>query len=130
MLIWHFHDDDVAGPPAGVELAMSHLADTGKPLLLQHFRIDRNHSNAYETWKRLGSPARPTPEQYDELERSSQLSLLSSPEWTGPGNSGADCSLFPAEAGCLADRAGWRGQVEIGGRSASRLKYGQIDFLE
>ena len=46
------------GPPADVALSLSHLADTGEPLLLQHFRIDQNHSNAYETWKRLGSPAR------------------------------------------------------------------------
>ncbi len=86
VLVWHFHDDDVVGPSAEVELALSHLADMGKPLLLQHFRIDQNHSNAYETWKRLGSPARPTPEQYDELERSSQLSLLGSPEWARPNN--------------------------------------------
>jgi xylan 1,4-beta-xylosidase len=86
VLVWHFHDDDVPGPLAEVTLSLSNLADTGKPLLLQHFRIDQNHSNAYESWKRLGSPAGPTPEQYGELERSSHLSLLDSPEWVRPGN--------------------------------------------
>jgi xylan 1,4-beta-xylosidase len=86
VLVWHFHEDDVPGPSAEVVLELSHLADVSEPLLLQHFRIDQNHSNAYETWKRLGSPARPTSEQYDELERSSQLSLLSSPEWVQPAN--------------------------------------------
>jgi xylan 1,4-beta-xylosidase len=84
VLVWHFHDDDVPGPSADVTLSLSHLADMGKPSLLQHFRIDQNHSNAYESWKRLGSPARPTPEQYGELERSSHLSLLDSPEWVRP----------------------------------------------
>ena len=85
VLVWHFHEDDVAGPSAEVELKFSRLlTGTGDPLLLQHFRIDKNHSNAYEAWKRLGSPARPTPGQYEELERSSQLSLLGSPEWVRP----------------------------------------------
>ena len=34
----------------------------------------------------MGSPARPTPEQYGELERSSNLALLGSPEWVRPAN--------------------------------------------
>ena len=86
VLVWHFHEDDVAGPAAEITLSLSHLSDGGKPLLLQHFRIDRDHSNAYESWKRLGSPAEPTSEQYAELERSSHLSLLKSPEWVRAGN--------------------------------------------
>ncbi len=81
VLVWHFHDDDVAGPAADVTLSLSQPGDSGAPVLLQHFRIDRDHSNAFETWKRLGSPARPTSDQYGELERSSHLSLLNSPEW-------------------------------------------------
>ena len=59
---------------------------TGEPVLLEHFRIDRDHSNAFEAWKRMGSPARPTPEQYGELERSSDLALLGSPEWVRPAD--------------------------------------------
>ena len=86
VLVWHFHDEDVAGSSAEVTLSLNHLPDTGEPLLLQHFRIDKDHSNAFEDWKRLGSPARPTPEQYAELERSSNLALLGSPEWVRPAN--------------------------------------------
>ena len=86
ILVWHFHEDDVAGPAAEITLSLSHLADGGKPLLLEHFRIDRDHSNAYESWKRQGSPVKPTPEQYAELERSSHLTLLKSPEWIRPRN--------------------------------------------
>jgi xylan 1,4-beta-xylosidase len=40
---------------------------------LQHFRIDEAHSNAFSAWKRLGSPQRPTPEQYEQLERAGRL---------------------------------------------------------
>jgi xylan 1,4-beta-xylosidase len=81
VLIWHYHDDDVPGPAADVELSLKALPARPGPVLLEHFRIDRDHSNAYEVWKRLGSPPKPTPDQYNELERASQLALLSSPEW-------------------------------------------------
>ncbi len=84
ILAWHHHDDDVPGPDAAVELTLGGLPAGGAPLLLEHFRIDRDHSNAYEAWKRMGSPQRPTPEQRASLERSSDLALLGSPEWVRP----------------------------------------------
>jgi xylan 1,4-beta-xylosidase len=84
VLAWHHHDDDVSGPAAEVELSVTGLHAGDIPLLLEHFRIDRDHSNAYEAWKRMGSPQHPTPEQSAELERSSDLALLGSPEWVRP----------------------------------------------
>jgi xylan 1,4-beta-xylosidase len=86
VMLWHFHDDDVPGPAAEIEMSLSRLPEADGPLLLQHFRIDQYHSNAYETWKRMGSPQRPTPVQYDELERSSHLALLTSPQWLRPAD--------------------------------------------
>jgi xylan 1,4-beta-xylosidase len=86
VLLWHYHDDDLPGPSAAIDLTIDGLpapAASGT-VLLQHYRIDRDHSNAFETWKRMGSPQRPTPEQYAELQRSSQLALLGSPEWLHP----------------------------------------------
>lgn len=84
VLAWHHHDDDVPGPAADVELSLSGLPAGGGPVLLEHFRIDRDHSNAFETWKRMGSPQEPTSGQYAELERSSALTPLGSPEWVKP----------------------------------------------
>jgi len=84
VLVWHYHDDDVPGPPAEVEVSVSKVPDSDRPVLLQHFRIDQYHSNAFEAWKRMGAPPQPTPEQYAGLERSSHLSLLTSPEWVRP----------------------------------------------
>ena len=49
--------------------------------LLKHFRVDQQHSNSYEAWKKMGSPQQPTPEQYAELERAGQLQSLESPRW-------------------------------------------------
>ena len=84
VLAWHHHDDDVPGPDAAVELSLTGLPGGATPVLLEHFRIDRDHSNAFEAWKRMGSPQNPTPEQFAELERSSDLALLGSPMWVRP----------------------------------------------
>jgi xylan 1,4-beta-xylosidase len=65
-------------------LTLSGLPGGDRPVLLEHFRIDRDHSNAYEAWKRMGSPQQPTPEQRADLERASGLALLGSPEWVRP----------------------------------------------
>jgi xylan 1,4-beta-xylosidase len=81
ILVWHYHDDDVPGPDAAVALELSGLPVTAERVLLHHYRIDQQHSNAYEAWKRIGSPASPTPDQYAELSRAGQLALLDSPEW-------------------------------------------------
>ena len=84
VLVWHHHDDDVPGPAAQVELSLSRFPDSDGPVLLQHFRVDQDHGNAFEAWKRIGAPQRPTPEQYAGLERASHLALLTSPEWVRP----------------------------------------------
>jgi xylan 1,4-beta-xylosidase len=79
VMIWNYHDDDVAGPAAPVEAALRGLP-AGK-VELRHWRVDGAHSNSYEVWKRMGSPARPDTAQYAELERAGQLALAGSPEW-------------------------------------------------
>jgi xylan 1,4-beta-xylosidase len=84
VLVWHHHDDDLPGPDAVVELSLSGLPGGDTPMLLEHFRIDRDHSNAYEAWNRMGSPRQPTPGQRADLERASDLALLGSPEWFRP----------------------------------------------
>jgi xylan 1,4-beta-xylosidase len=81
ILAWHYHDDDVAGPDAEVALELSGLPMAEGRVLLHHYRIDQQHSNAFEAWKRMGSPQSPTPDQYAELSRAGQLALLDSPGW-------------------------------------------------
>jgi len=81
ILIWHYHDDDIPGPDANVALDLSGLAAPAGRVLMHHYRVDRHHSNAYEAWKQMGSPQHPATDQYVNLERSSRLALLDSPEW-------------------------------------------------
>lgn len=79
VLVSNYHDSSMAGSAAPIELTVSGLPRG--PVLLQHFRVDDEHSNSYEAWKKMGSPQQPAPEQYAQLEASGQLQLLESPRW-------------------------------------------------
>ena len=76
VLVWHYHDDDVPGPAADVALSLAGLPLANGRRELRHFRIDAAHSNVFEAWKRLGSPAAPTTEEYLRLEKAGQLEEL------------------------------------------------------
>lgn len=76
ILVWHYHDDDVAGPDAAVSLAVDGLPSGLATAKFTHYRIDQNHSNAYAEWQRLGSPIAPNEKQYAQLERASDLATL------------------------------------------------------
>ena len=78
VLMWNYHDDDVPAPPADVELSIEGLSR--QRMTVEHYRIDADHSNAYDAWKRMGSPQAPTPAQYAELERAGQLAKIAAPE--------------------------------------------------
>jgi xylan 1,4-beta-xylosidase len=74
VLVWHYHDDDVPGPDAAVEVTLSGLP--AGEARLEQFRIDDKHSNAFTAWKAMGSPQRPTAEQYAALEKAGRLTAM------------------------------------------------------
>jgi xylan 1,4-beta-xylosidase len=78
VLLWNYHDDDIREGTAEVALSITNIPF--QKGTLYHYRIDQEHSNSYEVWKKMGSPEAPTPEQYKTLEQSGQLQLLSAPE--------------------------------------------------
>jgi xylan 1,4-beta-xylosidase len=79
VMVWNYHDDDLPAPAANVEIAVAGLP--AKMVLVQEFRIDKENSNSFECWKKMGSPQNPTTEQFAELEKAGKLKLLSSPMW-------------------------------------------------
>jgi xylan 1,4-beta-xylosidase len=86
VLVWHYHDDDVTGPDAAVDLVVSGLPPVSGEVRVTHYRIDENHSNAYAVWKRMGSPPAPTREQYRQLEQAGGLGQLGAPSTAGMRN--------------------------------------------
>ncbi len=85
VLVWNYHDDDLPGPEAPVQLKISGLPTTAKKLTLHHYRIDDTHSNAWTAWKNMGSPQQPTAEQYKTLEAAGQLQELKPPSAVNGG---------------------------------------------
>jgi xylan 1,4-beta-xylosidase len=79
VLAWHYHDDDLPGPDAAVDLALGGLPLPGGEARMQHFRIDETHSNSYGAWKRMGSPIAPNEEQYTQLETAGKLARIDAP---------------------------------------------------
>ena len=81
ILVWNYHDDDVPFPAAAIDLAITGLPVDAKRGLLEHFRVDSNHSNAFAAWKEMGSPQSLSESAYKRLEGAGQLQLLDSPTW-------------------------------------------------
>ncbi len=78
VLLWNYHDDDVAAPVANVALTVEGVSASRASVT--HYRVDGEHGNSYEAWKKMGSPQQPTPQQYAELEKAGKLKALGAPE--------------------------------------------------
>ena len=87
-MVWNYHEDDVPAPPSEVTVTISGVPSGVRRVLLEHFRIDGEHSNAFTAWQQMGSPQNPTPEQYAHLQAAGALQTLTSPEWMDVSSDG------------------------------------------
>jgi xylan 1,4-beta-xylosidase len=76
VLVWHYHDDGVAGPAAVVEMTLEGLGAAGKRPRLTHYRVDDEHGNTFTAWKKMGSPREPSRAQREALNKAAELSAL------------------------------------------------------
>jgi xylan 1,4-beta-xylosidase len=90
VMLWNYHDDDVAAPDSPIRMNVAGLPDAASRVLVRHFRIDRDHSNAYTAWQQMGSPQQPSPEQYARLEAAGKLELLEPPRWVSANRNHID----------------------------------------
>lgn len=81
VLVWNYHDDDLPSPDASVDLAIEGLPSDAKRALLEHFRVDSTHSDAFTVWKDMGSPQVLSEGDRSRLQNAGQLQLLTSPAW-------------------------------------------------
>jgi xylan 1,4-beta-xylosidase len=77
VLVWNYHDDDVPAPAAAIDLEFDDLP--AGSVRVAHQRVDADHSNTYEAWRRMGSPQPPSRAQYQTLERAGRLESLEAP---------------------------------------------------
>jgi xylan 1,4-beta-xylosidase len=95
VLVWHYHDDDIPGATADIDLEIAGLPPEAAAAHLTHFRVDANHSNAYTLWLALGSPNAPTRAQYAQLENAAQLAQLETSPASVSAAGGAATLKFP-----------------------------------
>ena len=107
VMAWNYHDDDVAGPDAKISATVAGVPSPARRVLLRHYRIDRDHSNAYTLWKEMGSPQSPAPEQYARLEAAGQLELLDSPRWLWNENGSVEIAFTLPRQGVSLLQLSW-----------------------
>ncbi|HEY6412853.1 MAG TPA: beta-xylosidase [Edaphobacter sp.] len=74
VMLWNYHDDDVAAPATEIALAVDGVP--AGEVHVQRFLVDAQHSNAYSVWQRMGSPEKPTAEQFTELQRAAKFEMV------------------------------------------------------
>jgi xylan 1,4-beta-xylosidase len=94
VMVWHYHDDDLAGPDAAVEFTAAGLPADATTATLTHHRIDGDHSNSYTAWKKIGSPIAPNDKQYAALEKAGKLATVSAPEKISVAHGAATLKFF------------------------------------
>jgi xylan 1,4-beta-xylosidase len=77
ILVWNYHDDDLPAPAPQIAVAVEGLS--ARQATVTEYRVDDRHSNAYEAWKQMGSPAALTSEQRTRLEKAGQLGTMGDP---------------------------------------------------
>ena len=80
-LVWSYHDDSNQSAPAEIRLRIDGLPQGVSRVLLEHWGVDRDHSNSYTAWKTMGSPQNPSADEYERLKAAGQLQLRESPRW-------------------------------------------------
>ena len=76
VMVWNYHDNDSPAPDTDVTVTLNKIPV--KKATLNIYLIDKDNSNSYETWKKMGSPQNPTASQITTLEAAGQLKQISS----------------------------------------------------
>ena len=78
VMIWNYHDLDIQGKAEKIAVTINDIPS--RKITVTHYRIDDQHSNSYEVWKKMGSPQNPNASQIKELEQAGQLETVSPPK--------------------------------------------------
>ena len=79
VMVWNYQEAAEPAPGSPTAMIIAGLPPDTHRVLVTHYRIDDEHSNAYTMWKAMGSPQSPTAEQYATLQDRAGLELLASP---------------------------------------------------
>ena len=80
VMVWHYHDEDVPGPDAAVDVTLENLPLSNGQAKLEHFQVDGEHSNAETAWQKMGSPKTRRRSSTRNWKKSASLPKLSPPK--------------------------------------------------
>ncbi len=78
IMVWNYHDEDKQSLGEPVTINVSNMP--AKTITLTQYRIDSEHSNSYEAWKKMGSPQHPNGQQISDLEKAGRLQTMGKSE--------------------------------------------------
>ena len=107
VLTWNYEDQDRTGPSSSIHILFSGLPKNVTRLLLRDFRVDEEHSNSYSVWKAMGSPQKPTAQQYAQLEAAGQLRLLAAPRYINAKDGSADVTFLVPPQSISLTQVSW-----------------------
>jgi xylan 1,4-beta-xylosidase len=88
----------VPAPAAAVDLELANLPGSGDATMTE-YRIDSDHSDAYTVWKQMGSPEKPSDDQYAQLKKAGQLAVIGDGETVKIDSGKADVKVtMPRES--------------------------------
>lgn len=106
VMVWNYHDDDVQGDAEPVSVVLNGVP--AKSVTVTEYRIDNEHSNSYEVWKKMGSPQNPTKEQISQLEKTGQLQMIRKPSKQAVQNGRLVVNITLPRQGVSLLRAVWQ----------------------
>jgi xylan 1,4-beta-xylosidase len=86
VMLWNYHDDASSPTGAEAQVTIRGFAPSVKQVLVEQFRVDEDHSNAFTAWQRMGSPQQPSADEFRRLKSAGRLEQAESPVWMAPAN--------------------------------------------
>ena len=77
ILLWNYHDEDIAAPDATIALEVAGIPATS--IHVTRTIVDANHANAHAAWFSMNSPQRLTPTQLESVREAGRLKSISDP---------------------------------------------------
>ncbi len=105
VMVWNYHDEDKQSSGESVMVNINNIP-SAKATVTQ-YRIDDQHSNSYEVWKKMGSPQNPTKAQIAELEKAGQLQTMGTPAKMNVNNGALQVKLSLPRQGVTLVKLDW-----------------------
>ena len=91
VMVWNYHDEDRIPEPEAVVIQLKSIP--ARKIKITQYSIDNTHSNSYEAWKRMGSPAQPDAGEIALLEKAGKLQTTGSPQMVQVDGGSAEIKL-------------------------------------